>query len=47
MKPRSTSDRRVVENEVKKLDPAAKRDLAATLVEQADEAEAKTEAAKA
>jgi len=37
----------VVENEVKKLDPAEKRDLAATLVEQADEAEAKAAGAKA
>jgi alkylation response protein AidB-like acyl-CoA dehydrogenase len=42
-----TYNRRVVENEVKKLDPAEKRDLAATLVEQADEAEAKAAAAKA
>ena len=42
-----TYNRRVVENEVKKLDPAEKRELAATLVEQADEAEAKAAAAKA
>ena len=36
-----TYNRRVVENEVKKLDPAGKRELAEQLVEQADEAEAK------
>jgi alkylation response protein AidB-like acyl-CoA dehydrogenase len=42
-----TYNRRVVENEVKKLDPDGKRELAAKLVEQADEAEAKTAAAKA
>ncbi len=42
-----TYNRRVVENEVKKLDPDAKRELAEQLVEQADEAEAKAEAAKA
>jgi alkylation response protein AidB-like acyl-CoA dehydrogenase len=40
-------NRRVVENEVKKLDPAGKRELAEQLVEQADEADAKTAAAKA
>jgi alkylation response protein AidB-like acyl-CoA dehydrogenase len=40
-------NRRVVENEVKKLDPDGKRELASKLVEQADEAEAKTAAAKA
>jgi alkylation response protein AidB-like acyl-CoA dehydrogenase len=42
-----TYNRRVVENEVKKLDPDAKRELAEQLVKQADEAEAKTAAAKA
>jgi alkylation response protein AidB-like acyl-CoA dehydrogenase len=42
-----TYNRRVVENEVKKLDPDGKRKLAEQLVEQADEAESKTEAAKA
>ena len=40
-------NRRVVENEVKKLDPDGKRELAEQLVQQAEEAEAKTEAAKA
>ena len=39
-------NRRVVENEVKKLDAAGKRELAATLVEQAEKAEG-TEPAKA
>jgi hypothetical protein len=34
-------NRRVVENETKKLDPAAKRELAEQLVSQADEEEAK------
>ena len=42
-----TYNRRVVENEVKKLDPDGKRKLAEQLVEQAEEAEQKTEAAKA
>jgi alkylation response protein AidB-like acyl-CoA dehydrogenase len=40
-------NRRVVENEVKKLDPAGKRELAQQLSEEADESESKTEAAKA
>jgi alkylation response protein AidB-like acyl-CoA dehydrogenase len=40
-------NRRVVENEVKKLDPAGKRELAEKLVEQAEEAEEKAGAAKA
>jgi alkylation response protein AidB-like acyl-CoA dehydrogenase len=42
-----TYNRRVVENEVKKLDPEGKRKLAEQLVEQAEEAEEKTEATKA
>ena len=41
-----TYNRRVVENEVKKLDSAAKRDLAKELMEQADKDEAKEPAAK-
>ena len=40
-------NRRVVENEVKKLDSAGKRDLAKKLMEQADKDEAKEPAAKA
>jgi hypothetical protein len=36
----------VVENEVKKLDSAGKRDLAKTLMEQAEKDEAKEPAAK-
>src|ERR671936_1700738 len=40
-------NRRVVENEVKKLDAAGKRELAKTLMEQADKDEAKEPAAKA
>src|SRR4029078_3933997 len=42
-----TYNRRVVENEVKKLDPAAKRELAKTLMEQADKDESKEPAVKA
>ena len=42
-----TYNRRVVENEVKKLDAAGKRDLAKQLSEQADKDEAKEPAAKA
>ena len=41
-----TYNRRVVENEVKKLDSSAKRDLAKELMEQADKDEAKEPAAK-
>jgi hypothetical protein len=41
-----TYNRRVVENEVKKLDSAGKRELAQTLVEQADKDEAKEPAAQ-
>ena len=41
-----TYNRRVVENEVKKLDASAKRDLAKELMEQADKDESK-EPAKA
>jgi hypothetical protein len=40
-------NRRVVENEVKKLDAEGKRELAAELVAQAEEAEAKAPAQKA
>jgi hypothetical protein len=40
-------NRRMVENEVKKLDPVGKRELAEQLVEQADQAEPKAEMAKA
>jgi hypothetical protein len=36
-----TYNRRVVENEVKKLDPAAKRELAEQLMAQAEKDEAK------
>ena len=43
----AVGNRRVVENEVKKLDSAGKRDLAKTLMEQADKDEAKEPAAKA
>ena len=42
-----TYNRRAVENEVKKLDPAAKRELAEQLMAQAAEDEAKTTAARA
>jgi alkylation response protein AidB-like acyl-CoA dehydrogenase len=42
-----TYNRRAVENEVKKLDPDGKRELAAKLVEEAEEAEKKAAAAKA
>jgi hypothetical protein len=40
-------NRRVVENEIKKLDPAAKRELAKELSEQADKDEARTPAGAA
>jgi hypothetical protein len=39
-----TFNRRAVENETKKLEPAAKRELAEQLVKEADEAEAKSAA---
>jgi Acyl-CoA dehydrogenase, C-terminal domain len=42
-----TYNRRAVENEVKKLDPAAKRELAEQLMAQAAEDESKTTAARA
>ena len=42
-----TYNRRVVENEIKKLDAAGKRELAKQLAEQADKDEAKEPAAKA
>jgi Acyl-CoA dehydrogenase, C-terminal domain len=42
-----TYNRRVVENEVKKLDAAGKRELAKQLSEQADKDEAKEPAGKA
>jgi hypothetical protein len=42
-----TYNRRAVENEIKKLDPDAKRELAEQLVAQAEEDEAKAPAQKA
>jgi hypothetical protein len=41
-----TYNRRVVENEVKKLDSSGKRELAQTLMEQAEKDEAKEPAAQ-